>query len=135
MRFGTGDLSAWTLAADGTLRLAGVLGRVGEAVKVRGIFLHPHQAAEVLQRLHDDGAASGRFVVDRDGDRDVLRLEVVAEAGSDRDRLVDSAVSRTREVLRLRPDVRVVDADADIGDSGDAVRPGGSVLVDARTWD
>jgi phenylacetate-CoA ligase len=45
VRFGTGDLSAWILGRDGSLRLAGVLGRTGEAVKVRGLFLHPRQAA------------------------------------------------------------------------------------------
>ncbi|NIU78136.1 MAG: hypothetical protein GWN71_32660, partial [Gammaproteobacteria bacterium] len=45
MRFGTGDLSALLDAPCGcgrtTPRLAGFLGRVGEGVKVRGMFVHP----------------------------------------------------------------------------------------------
>ena len=52
VRLGTGDLSAFL---DGTCpcgrwtpRLAGWLGRVGEAVKVRGMFLHPRQARSVM---------------------------------------------------------------------------------------
>ncbi|NIP82224.1 MAG: hypothetical protein GWM90_24595, partial [Gemmatimonadetes bacterium] len=45
VRFGTGDLSALLDAPCGcgrtTPRLAGFLGRVGEGVKVRGMFVHP----------------------------------------------------------------------------------------------
>ncbi len=71
IRFGTGDLSAWRLGADGTPRLAGVLGRLGEAVKVRGLFLHPRQAAAALEHL--PGLAGYRFVVGRVSHQDTLR--------------------------------------------------------------
>jgi phenylacetate-CoA ligase len=59
VRFGTGDLSAWTPGPDGDLRLAGVLGRVGEAVKVRGMFLHPRQARSVMDEV--GGVSAWRF--------------------------------------------------------------------------
>lgn len=124
VRFGTGDVSRWVLGQDGTLLLAGVLGRVGAAVKVRGMFVHPHQAAQVLTALRDRGADAGRFVVGRADDRDVLRLELVLADGADRDVLADAAVDRTREVLRVRPEVEIVD---ELGGEG--------VLVDARSWD
>lgn len=123
VRFGTGDVSRWRLGPDGSLRLAGVLGRVGAAVKVRGLFVHPHQAAEVVGSLRPEGVSAGRFMVDRDGDRDVLRLELVAAAGSDTDQLVATATERSRDALRVRPEVTLVDSLADE-----------SVLVDARDW-
>lgn len=124
VRFGTGDVSRWVLGENGALLLAGVLGRVGAAVKVRGMFVHPHQATQVVTALRDRGADSGRFVVERTGDRDVLRLELVLADGADRAALVDGAVDRTREVLRVRPEVKIVD---ELGGEG--------VLVDARSWD
>lgn len=122
LRFGTGDVSRWVLAADGTLRLAGVLGRVGAAVKVRGMFVHPHQAREVIGSLRDLGVEAGRFVVEKPGEKDVLRLEVVT-AGADEGKVVEAAVQRTREALRVRPEVLLV---ASLEDD--------SVLVDAREW-
>ncbi|MDQ7031078.1 MAG: hypothetical protein Q9O62_15540 [Ardenticatenia bacterium] len=47
IRFGTGDLSAFTeepcACGRPGPRLVGILGRVGDAVKVRGMFVHPNQ--------------------------------------------------------------------------------------------
>lgn len=109
LRFGTGDVSRWTLVDD-ELRLAGVLGRVGAAIKVRGMFIHPHQAGEVLAALRSDGLAGGAFVVDREGDVDVLDLEVTAADGIDPVRLAAAVERRCRDTLRVRPRVRVVAA-------------------------
>jgi phenylacetate-CoA ligase len=53
VRFGTGDLSAWLLeqcpCGRRTPRLRGWMGRVGAAVKVRGMFLHPRQVERVVR--------------------------------------------------------------------------------------
>ena len=108
---------------DGGLRLAGVLGRVGAAVKVRGMFVHPHQARHVVATLTGHGAAAARFVVDREGERDLLRLELVAAAHADTAALGEVAERVTREALRVRPDVVLVDSLDD-----------DAVLVDARDW-
>lgn len=124
LRFGTGDVSRWMLGPDGDLRLAGVLGRVGAAVKVRGMFVHPHQAGQVLTGLRGAGASAGRFVVDRPEDKDVLHLELVAADGADAEALVEAATQQTRDTLRVRPEVRLVEALEE-----------GAVLVDARQWD
>ena len=52
VRFGTGDLSAWNREPCGcgrtSHRLVGFLGRVGEGVKVKGMFVHPRELAGVL---------------------------------------------------------------------------------------
>lgn len=126
VRFGTGDLSR--LMAEpcscgrDTPRLAGWLGRVGEAVKVRGMFLHPRQVHTVMDDL--DGVAAYRFVVERPADRDELRVEVVPAGGSD----PAAVCERVREAVLsgLRFNVQVVAA----GSLGED-RP---VLEDARTW-
>jgi phenylacetate-CoA ligase len=122
VRFGTGDLSAWIPGADGRPRLAGVLGRVGAAVKVRGMFLHPRQIEAAMRDLA--AVASYRFVVDRAEHRDELRCEVVPTLGADEARLIDEVRERVRSALRF--DARVV-----------AVRElseGQGVVVDNRRW-
>lgn len=120
VRFGTGDVSRWTLVG-GELRLAGVLGRVGAAVKVRGMFVHPHQAAEIVAALRDDGAAGAAFVVERIDGVDVLFLNVVAAAAADNGKLTAAAERRSRDLLRVRPRVRLVET-----------LPADGVLVDRR---
>ncbi len=133
IRFGTGDLSAWTLGADGSLRLAGVLGRVGAAVKVRGMFLHPRQAAAVMAGM--PGVSAWRFVIDRVDHRDELRCEIVpaggagAGAGSGldaatREQLVAEVGERIRAGLRFGATVCVVDEIAD----------GAGSIADERDW-
>lgn len=120
VRFGTGDLSAWRLGADSSLRLAGVLGRIGEAVKVRGMFLHPRQAAQVLAA--ETGVAAYRFVIDRVEHRDTVRCELVPAPGADAG-LADRIREAIRSRLRLTAEVVCVPALDD-----------GPVLDDRRIW-
>lgn len=124
VRFGTGDVSRWVVDGDGRLRLAGVLGRVGAAVKVRGMFVHPHQAREVVAGLADEGVTAGRFVVTRDGDRDLLTLQVATGPDADDARVTEAATRLTRESLRVRPVVEVVES----------VPADAAVLSDGRDW-
>jgi len=121
IRLGTGDLSAWRAGADGTLRLAGVLGRLGEAVKVRGLFLHPRQAAAALEGIA--GLAGYRFVIGRVSHRDTLRCEVVASPGVAAEALAESVRGRIRASLRFAADVVCVPS-----------LPEGPALVDERDW-
>lgn len=110
VRFGTGDLSSWV---DGpcpcgraTPRLAGWLGRTGEAVKVRGMFLHPRQ---VRQAMADLGGVTGyRFVVERADERDMLRCELSLSPRADREEAVAAARERIHSALRFRAEVEVV---------------------------
>ncbi|HYN30489.1 MAG TPA: AMP-binding protein [Dermatophilaceae bacterium] len=124
VRLGTGDLSAFLPGecpcGRWTPRLAGWLGRVGEAVKVRGMFLHPRQARAVMADLPD--VAGYRFVVERAGHKDLLRCEVVARAP---DLDLDLVRARLRRGLRFDATVERVDS----------VDPTGPVIVDSRTWE
>ena len=120
VRFGTGDLSAWRLGADGSPRLAGVLGRIGEAVKVRGMFLHPRQAAQTLDA--EPAVAAYRFVIDRVDHRDTLRCELVPAPSADAG-LASRIQEAIRSRLRLAAEVVCVPALDD-----------GPVLDDRRVW-
>ena len=122
VRFGTGDLSAWMLGADGSARLAGVLGRVGEAVKVRGMFLHPRQATAVMQGI--EGVADWGFVIDRVNHRDELRCEIVATA-HDHVAVADRVREAIRAGLRFGADVRTVES----------LPEGHATITDNRAWD
>ena len=122
VRFGTGDLSGWTTGPDGSLRLRGVLGRTGAAVKVKGMFLHPAQVAAVMSGV--SGVTDYRFVVGRADHIDSLRCEVVPSADTDAEALVADLAPRVREGLRFRAEVVAVTHLTD----------GDGPIVDTRDW-
>src|SRR5918996_1559295 len=111
VRFGTGDLSAFLVepcdCGIPTPRIAGWLGRVGEAVKVRGMFLHPRQASAALDGF--DGVERFRLVVDRREHRDLLRCEVVPREGAHALGLPGAIKERIRSGLRFDAEVVLVD--------------------------
>lgn len=124
VRFGTGDLSAWQHEPCGcgasSPRLHGWLGRVGDAVKVRGMFLHPRQLEQTVGQL--GGVDRYRAVIDRAEHRDELHLEVVAATGVVG--VEDDVAQAVRDGLRLTATVEVV---ASLPADGDT-------LVDRRVW-
>ena len=107
VRFGTGDLSAWNAArcpcGRPEPRMAGFLGRVGEGVKVRGMFVHPRELAGALGP--DPAVARYQAVVSAEGARDVFTVRVEAASG----RAIDPAglAERIREAVQIRPVVEV----------------------------
>ncbi|MCI4012910.1 phenylacetate--CoA ligase family protein [Brevibacterium sp. ZH18] len=121
VRFGTGDLSAW---AEYPSRLQGVLGRVGQATKVRGMFVHPRQAEAVLRS--EDSIVGGRFVITRAQNRDHLRCEIVVgqKADASSDRLVQRVDDTIRNLIRVRAEVVLVEG----------IPSESPVLVDERSW-
>ena len=82
VRFATGDLSALLPGASPcgrtNLRLRGWMGRADQATKVRGMFVHPHQVAEVLRR---HSLARGRLTVQNEAGEDRMTLAVEHPAG------------------------------------------------------
>ena len=125
VRFGTGDLSAWMTDPCGcgadTPRIRGWLGRVGQAVKVKGMFLHPQQVDELMRTLPVDGY---HVEIDRVDHKDMIRCTVVAADGAPHD-LAEHVRTAFREGLRFTCDVEVVGALADDADR----------FTDLRTWD
>ena len=129
VRFGTGDLSSWLSDAcscgRSTPRIAGWQGRVGDAVKVRGMFLHPAQVGAVLGQVDD--VDRYRVVVDRVDHRDVVRCDVVSVRAGDRAApdLAERVRDAMRDGLRFNVDVGVVD---DLPDDT-------ATFEDVRTWE
>jgi phenylacetate-CoA ligase len=127
VRFGTGDISAFLDSpcdcGRPTPRLVGWLGRTGEAVKVRGMFLHPQQVRAAMDGTED--LLAYRLVVDRVEHRDELRCEVQPSRAADIAALVAGVRDRIRDGLRFNAQVVVADS----------LDPDGPVLVDARRWD
>ena len=127
VRFGTGDLSAVLPGPCPTgrtnTRIKGWLGRADQTTKVRGMFVHPSQVAEIVRR-HPE-VRKARLVVTGALADDRMRLEV--EVGGEPEGLVARLAESIRDVTKLR---------------GEAVlRPPGSlandgkVIEDARRYD
>ncbi len=76
-RFGTGDLSSITVEKCPCGRtshmLNGIAGRVGDAVKVRGLFIAPSQLKVISERFPD---VTFQLLVSRIADRDFLTLKL-----------------------------------------------------------
>jgi phenylacetate-CoA ligase len=130
LRFGTGDLSALdeTSCRCGRTapRLLGIMGRVGDAVKVKGMFVHPRQLAGVLARFPE--VQRHRAVVDRFSDSDVFALWVELHPGSAQTpELLDRISDAVRDVLHVRPGVEFAAPGSIAADA--------QSLVDQRTWE
>lgn len=129
LRFGTGDIAALAPAVPCPCgrtapKLAGLLGRVGDAVKVRGMFVRGAQVEAVAKRFPE--IARVQAIVTREGHQD--RLEIVAEvaapeASGDLDaRLADAL----REEIKVRPEVRLV--------AGGTIPASAKRIEDRRVW-
>ncbi len=111
IRFGTGDLGALAPQPDprcgGGQQLLGLFGRSGDAIKVRGMFLHPNQILAAIGRVPQIKHAQA--VVTRVENRDVLTINVeLLPEYADAD--VEEAVkAHVQSMARLRVDaVQVV---------------------------
>ena len=109
IRFATGDLSAVLPGSSPcgrtNMRLKGWLGRADQSTKVKGMFVHPAQIAEI-GRLHPEIVKS-RLVVDfdeRGNDRMTLVCEMLADDSAHAAQVIGATI---REVCHLRGDVRV----------------------------
>ena len=80
IRFGTGDLGALSPQSqcDGQ-QLLGLFGRSGDAVKVRGMFLHPNQLNYAVMQFPE--IRDLQALITRDGNRDVVTCDGRAGAG------------------------------------------------------
>jgi phenylacetate-CoA ligase len=108
IRFATGDLSALlpgiSPCGRTNARLRGWLGRADQTTKIKGMFVHPEQIAEIARR-HPE-VARMRLVVDNPDaqDRMTLHCELAGAPDGLQARLVDSL----REGTKLRGEVQFV---------------------------
>jgi phenylacetate-CoA ligase len=127
VRFGTGDLSAVLPGACPTgrtnVRIKGWLGRADQTAKVRGMFVHPSQVADVLKRHPELGRA--RLVVEGEMANDRMRLR--AECAARSDGLAERVAQTLRDVTKLRSEVELC--------APGTLPNDGKVIEDARRYE
>lgn len=126
IRFGTGDLSAVLPGACPTgrtaTRIKGWMGRADQTTKVRGMFVHPGQVAEVAKRFPQ--ILKARLVVSGEMANDQMALQVeTTETAEGLARLIGDAI---RDVTKLRGDVQLLPPGSLPND--------GKVIEDARSY-
>lgn len=108
VRFGTGDLSALMPGASPcgrtNVRIKGWMGRADQTAKVRGLFVHPSQVAEVLRRYPEAGRA--RLTISGEAGADTMTLAVETAAASEA--LASRMAESMRDVTKLRASVTCV---------------------------
>ncbi|MGB1286583.1 MAG: phenylacetate--CoA ligase family protein [Aggregatilineales bacterium] len=127
LRFGTGDLGVLNPAGvDGSQNLLGLFGRSGDAIKVRGMFLHPNQLKQAAMQFPSIGKMQA--VITRPDNKDVVTLRIALKDGGEDAKLAATLQELAKNAVRLRIDsVEFVSMD----DFGDNQR----TIVDNREWD
>jgi len=123
IRFGTGDLSAVVPASLGTasacgrtnVRIRGWLGRADQTTKVKGMFVHPSQVAEIVRR--HPGIVKARLAVDHAEGADRMTLHV---EGRENRATAEAIVASMREVTKLRGEV-VFHAPGELANDGKVI--------------
>lgn len=125
IRLATGDLSA---VLPGTspcgrtnMRIKGWLGRADQTTKVKGMFVHPEQVAEVAKR--HTGVGRVRLVVGRAGEQDTMTLR--AEANQDA-ALKAKLAETLQAITKLKGEVELV--------APGSLPNDGKVIADERTY-
>ena len=130
IRFGTGDLSILTEnpcpCGRTSPRLVKILGRADQSTKVRGLFVHPGQADEVVSRHPRIGRY--QVVITRKEHKDelVFRIEM-GEAVSEIEKFKKEVETSIRDIMKLRGDVQVVPEGT--------IPAGAKKIEDLRTWE
>jgi phenylacetate-CoA ligase len=126
IRFGTGDLTAVLPGHCPTgrtsTRIKGWMGRADQTTKIRGMFVHPGQIAEIAKRFPE--VAKARLVVSGEMANDAMLLKV--ETAAQHEGLQEKIANAIRDVTKLRGNVELV---------GTGTLPNdGKVIEDARSY-
>jgi phenylacetate-CoA ligase len=130
IRFGTGDLGALAAEPDpltnGRQQLLGLYGRSGEAIKVRGMFLHPNQLRGAMTYFPQIKQA--QVIVTRPQNSDHVRLLLELHPGQDGKGLGEQLQMLAQNAIRLRIDeVEIVEAGV--------IDPSQRMVRDDREWE
>ena len=126
IRFGTGDLSAvlpdTCPTGRSNTRIKGWLGRADQTTKIRGMFVHPGQVAEIVKRFPE--VLRARLVVTGEMANDAMTLKV--EVSTAPDGLASRIGEAIRDITKLRGDVCMINVGSLPND--------GLVIEDARSY-
>jgi len=108
IRLATGDLSAVlpgrSPCGRTNMRIKGWMGRADQTTKVKGMFVHPGQVAEVARRHRELGRV--RLAVTRAGEQDAMTLS--AECAAPAAGLAEAVAVTLQAMTKLRGDVKLV---------------------------
>ncbi len=127
IRFGTGDMSA--VLAGGSpcgrtnVRIKGWMGRADQTTKVRAMFVHPSQVAEVVKR-HPE-IAKARLVVSGEMANDIMTLH--CEVDDPAAVAIAAIIDTIRDITKLRGEVQLV--------ARGSLPNDGKVIEDARKYE
>ena len=108
MRFGTGDLAGWIdepcPCGRTSPRITRILGRIGDAVRTRGMFIHPRELQPAFAKFSE--ISKCQAVVTKSGHRDELTLkaELKSEAGIDKKVLSERLIKMVSDAVRIKVD-------------------------------
>jgi phenylacetate-CoA ligase len=127
IRFGTGDLSAIlpgiSPCGRTNTRIQGWLGRADQTTKVKGMFVHPSQIADILRR-HPE-ITKARLIVTGEMANDAMTLH--CETTVPGESLRQEMIFNIREITKLRGDVQFV--------ASGSLPNDGKVIDDARKYE
>ncbi len=131
IRYGTGDLSSIITepcpCGRTSPRLTGLLGRIGEEVKVRGMFVHPRQVKEVMAKF--DQIAQFQVKVGRREQRDEITINLeLKDVTIDKQQLTNDLAKAFQDVCRVKADKIEFVTKGTIPEEH-------KVIVDERTWE
>jgi len=129
IRFATGDLSAimggHSACGRTNRRIKGWMGRADQTAKVRGMFVHPAQIEQVLQRHREITRA--RLVIDWVGESDRMTLKCESPFAGGADPSLPAAIAASiRDLCKVRGEVELVEPGGLPNDGG--------VIEDARKY-
>jgi len=130
IRMATGDLSSFTQEACPCGRtgpmLKKIIGRIDQAAKVRGTFIHPWQADEVISR-HPE-VFKYQVVITREDHKDIMTFVIELKEETSRPQILGARIERDiKDLLTVKGVVRIV--------------PRGTIpdqhkkIEDRRSWD
>ena len=126
IRFGTGDLSAVLPgpcpSGRTNTRIRGWLGRADQTTKIRGMFVHPKQVADIVRRFPE--VVRARLVVSGAMAQDEMTLKV--ESASASEGLSARISEAVRDVTKLRATVELA--------APGSLPNDGKVIEDARSY-
>lgn len=130
VRFGTGDLGSLATELDalceGRQQLMGLFGRSGDAIKVRGMFLHPNQLGAAVAQVPTIKHAQA--IITRVDNHDVVTIRIELHPGHGPSDIETRLKALVQTAARLRVDaVEVVPPGV--------IDPAQRMVSDERSWD
>ena len=129
IRFATGDISSWKepgVCSCGRTapQLTGLLGRVGDAVKVKGMFIRGTQIDGVMKSFAD--VARYQAIVTREQHKDQLRYVVELADGAATEGLAERLAEALKDQVKVRGEIEIA--------ASGSIAANAKKIDDRRVW-